>query len=161
MSNQGRDYAALRRSVEQSVARQKRNYRIVFFVMHLIFFLTAMFFVWGSLAANPQLQDLLTLSGSSTAIVLIPTILWACVVLFHVAFLYLESAAGEKTIRQQVLMRELGEEILRQGLAGEIMSEKPKHDSASLETGYSRLSDDGELIPDDDVPYAAHASDHS
>ena len=146
MSDQNRDYAAIRHNIEQGVARQKWNYRIIFFAFHLIFYLGTMLFVWLTVAANSQLRDVLFNSGSgASAIVLVPTIMWALLILCHGAALYIETPAAEKTMRQQLLMRELGEEMLQKGLADTGMTEKPKRRAE-----HSALSDDGELIPADE-----------
>jgi hypothetical protein len=148
MSDQNRDYAAIRRKVEAGVARQKWNYRIVFFVMHLIFYVVTMLAVWGTVAGNPQLRSVLFDNESGAKlIVLLPTFMWAAVILFHVASLYIETSAGEKAIRERFLMREVGEEILRKGLEDEALAEKPKRHGEALR---ELLSDDGELIPIDE-----------
>jgi hypothetical protein len=152
MSDQNTDYAAIRQTVEKSVARQKWLYRVLFFVVHLIFYGVTMAVVWGTLATDPRVRDLL--SGMAF-MVLLPTILWTLVVLFHVASLYFESSAGEKALRERVLLREVGEEMLRKGLVDEELSEKPKR-AAESETGRTRLSDDGELIPLDEGEALAH-----
>lgn len=151
MSDQNLDYAAIRRNVEKRLRRQKWNYRIVFFVMHLLFFLVTMLVVWGVVAANSQLADTLFNNESGAAvIVILPTIMWAAVILFHVASLYIETGAGEKNMREKLLMREAGEEILRMGLVDEGTSEKPKRRARELEAEPVRLSDDGEWISADD-----------
>lgn len=51
-------------------------------------------------------------------------------------------------MRQQLLINEIGEAVLRKGLVGEGMIEKPKHRAAEAERVL--LSDDGELIPVDE-----------
>lgn len=151
MPDQSRDHAELRHKVEKSVAQQKWNYRITFFVMHLIFYLTAMLMVWGIVLTNPEVGNALFSSGTAApTIVLLPTLLWGVVVFFHAAALYLETSAAEKSIRKRLLMRELGEELLRESLADNDLPEKPKRLATTQEVGYSRLSDDGELIADDD-----------
>ena len=151
MSDPNRDYTAIRRKVEAGVARQKWNYRIVFFVMHLIFYIVTMLLVWGTVAANPQLRDVLFNNEPGVGlIVLLPTIMWAAVILFHVASLYIETGAGEKAMRERFIMREVGEEMLRKGLEDEALPEKPKRHAETL---HDLLSDDGELIPmDEDDP---------
>jgi hypothetical protein len=149
MSDQHLDYAAIRRKVEKGVQRQKWMNRIAFFIVHLLFFAVAMVIVWGNVTTDTQLRARLFDSESRwTAIVLVPTIMWAAVLLFHAAALYMESRRGEKDIRERLLMREIGEDILRQGLADAESREKPKRHEA-------RLSDDGELLAiDEDDPIA-------
>jgi hypothetical protein len=151
MSNQNLDYAAIRSSVEKRVTRQKWIYRILFFVMHLLFFVGTMLVVWGTVAADAQLRAVLFAEGSGAPVLLlVPTIMWAMVLLFHVASLYIESAAGEKAMRERLLMREVGEEILRKGLVEEGMLEKPKRRTAAPNAHYVLSADDGELVPVDE-----------
>jgi hypothetical protein len=145
MSEQNLDYAAIRSNVEKGLRRQKWLYRVVFFVAHLLFFVVSMLAVWGTVAADSQLQSALFQSGAGI-IVILPTILWTAVLLFHAAALYFESGMGEQAIRERLLMREVGEGILRQGRMDKGMSEKPKRHDAGSEAAPMRLSDDGELI---------------
>ena len=148
MSDQNRDYAAIQRNIEAGIARQRKNYRMIFFGMHLIVYVVTMLAVWGTVAANVQLYEVLFNSQAGAgAIVLLPTILWAFVILCHGALLYTESDTAEKVMREQLLMRELGEEILQKGLVDAGMVEKPKRRSEALR---ELLSDDGELLPVDD-----------
>lgn len=151
MSDQNLDYAAIRRNIEKSLQGQKRLYRMVFFWTHLIFFLVTMLTVWGVVLTDSQLRVVLFNSGLGAAlIVILPTIMWASTILFHIASLYTESEVGEKGIREQLLMREVGEEILRKGLTDEGMLEKPKRRTATAEAERVLLSDDGELVSVDD-----------
>jgi hypothetical protein len=117
--------------------------------MHLLFFIVSMAAVWGTLAANAQLREML-LSGESGAgiIVLVPTIMWAFVILFHVASLYTETRTGEKAMRAALLKREVVDDILRQVQTNKDTLEKPKR--RAPENQHLRLSDDGELIDVDD-----------
>jgi hypothetical protein len=150
MSADHPNYHTIRRNVEQRLSRQKWLYRILFFVVHLIFYAVTMFVVWGTLAANDELWEMLFNTATSAgAVVLLPTILWAMVLLFHVASLYFESRAGEEAIRTQWLMREVGEEMMRKGFVDDTNDEKPKRHHA-IESEAARLSDDGELIPLDE-----------
>jgi hypothetical protein len=159
MSDQNRDYAAIQRNIEAGIARQKKTYRMIFFGMHLTFYVVTMLAVWGTVAANAQLRDAL-FNGAAGAgiIVILPTILWAFVILCHTALLFTESEVSEKVMRERLLMRELGEEMLRQGLTAEGMAEKPKRRAQAL---HELLSDDGELIPadaDDDLEQREYAA---
>lgn len=151
MSDQNLDYAAIRRNMDKSVDRQKRLYRMIFFWTHLVFFLVTMFAVWGIALTNSQLRAVLFENGSAAAlIVILPTVMWAMAVLFHVASLYTESEAGQKAMREKLLMSEIGEEMLRKGLSDAGMLEKPKRRAPTLEGERVRLSDDGELLPVDE-----------
>src|SRR5690349_14476396 len=97
MSDQDLDHAAIRRNVEKSLQRTKWSYRIIFFAMHLIFFAATMIAIWGTVATDSQLRDVLfSAESGASVVVILPTILWAFALLFHVASLYFESAAGEK-----------------------------------------------------------------
>jgi hypothetical protein len=148
VSDQNRDYAAIQRTIEAGIARQRKLYRRIFFGVHLIVYVVTMLAVWGTVAANAQLYAVLfNGQAGAGAIILLPTILWAFVILCHAALLYTESDTAEKVMREQLLMRELGEEILRKGLRDEGMVEKPKRRAEAL---HELLSDDGELIPVDE-----------
>jgi hypothetical protein len=150
MSEQNLDYAAIRRNVEERLPRQKWTYRTVFFLFHVLFFAISMLTVWGTVAGDSQLQEVLFNNRSGAAvIVILPTILWTAVILFHVASLYIETDAGEKTIRERLLLREVGEDILRKGLMDEGILEKPKRRVAG-QTNHMQLSDDGELLTVDE-----------
>lgn len=139
------DYEAVRGSIEKRLSRQKWLYRILFFVAHMLFFAVSMLVVWGIVAADSQLRDVLFNHDSGAGIIVIlPTILWTAVLLFHAASIYFESGAGEKAIRKQLLMREIGDEMARQ-IDGE-SSEKPKRQAARR----MRLSDDGEFVSIDE-----------
>src|SRR5260221_13683047 len=107
MSDQNLDFATIWRNVEKGVYRQKWMYRSIFFVVHLLLFVVSMVAVWGTLAADSQLREVLLNNGWRAAIIVIlPTILWALVILCHVAAIFIETSAGEKTMREQLLMRE-------------------------------------------------------
>jgi hypothetical protein len=161
MSNQDLDYAAIRRNVEKNVERQKWLYRILFFVMHVLFFLGTMFTVWGIVATNEQLRAILfTNQSAASLVVILPTIMWALVILFHVASLFLESSIGVKSLRQRMLMREVGEDILRKGDVDEELSEKPKR-RAALEIEHLLSADRGELLPLDEDESRERRGNHA
>jgi hypothetical protein len=154
MSDQDRDYAAIRRSVETNVSRQRWLYRLTFFLAHLIFYAVTMLAVWGTIGADSQLRAILFESGSRAAVVvLLPTILWAAVILFHAASLFFESGAGEKVIREQLLRREVGEEIMRRGRIAEELLEKPKRRATAVEAEHRLWSDDSGIDPVDEDEY--------
>lgn len=151
MSDENLDYGTIRRNIEKRVRRQKRLYRLIFFWMHLILFLVTMFVVWGTVMVNSQVREVLFNTTLAAALVVVlPTILWAVALLCHVAYLFAVSGIGEKQMREQLLMREIGQDIFRKGLINEGMLEKPKRRSADLEAERALLSDDGELIPADE-----------
>lgn len=142
MSDQNLDYAAIRRNIDKKVARQKWNYRIGFFIAHLLFYIVSLLIMWRTVALDP--------------LAIVPAIMWGMVLLFHVASLYFESSAGEKAIRKQLLMREVGDDILKMGNLDDATLEKPKRSAASIAKRL-RLSDDGELVPANDDLHLPHA----
>ncbi len=116
MSDQNLDYATIRDNVEKGVSRQKWYYRFIFLGMHVFFFVVTMFAVWGTVVADSQVRSALFDNGLAGAtIVVLPTILWAMVILFHAAALYIESGPAERAMREKLLMREMGDDILRKG----------------------------------------------
>jgi hypothetical protein len=152
------DYAAIHQNVEKKLARLKRNYRIGFFIAHLLFFMVSALLVLRTLQASPELREVLIYNNSSHSVIIFaPALMWGMVLLFHAATLYFETNAGEKAIREQLLMREIGDDILRLGQRESL--EKPKRRVA--ESTAMRLSDDGELVSADDqhldqTDYNAH-----
>jgi hypothetical protein len=145
MPNQRQDYTAIQDKLELGLRRRKRLYRTLFFVMHLVFFAVSMLVVWGTLMGSAVLQDTLFNGGTGAAlVVVVPTILWAFVLLFHVAALFFETSRGEIAIRRQLAAREISEDMLR----GETQEKLKRRDP--LESEHMRLTSDGELIPLDD-----------
>jgi hypothetical protein len=146
MPDRDLDYEAIRRNVEKGVQDQRQFYRRLFFGINLTIYLVTMLIVWGVAVFNAQ-----TGSGlydgrlAEAAIVLLPTVMWGFVILCHAALLYTESATAEKTMREQVLARELGEEILRTATSYDDR-EKPKRDNATSLSEQIALTDDGELV---------------
>ncbi|MBX3062755.1 MAG: hypothetical protein KF726_07255 [Anaerolineae bacterium] len=144
------DYAAIRRNIANQVARRKWQYRVLFFATHLIFYAISMLTIWltaGYASSHGGLYE----TGAAATILLVPTILWTAVLLFHVASFYFETSAGEAAIRERLMMREVREEMLRKGMLADEATEKPKRYAA-------KLSDDGELIPADDDDTAEQAT---
>ena len=159
MSDQNLDYAAIRRNVNKNMYRQKRLYRRIFFGTHLVVFLVAMAAMWGTVITDSQLRTYLFGSESSAAvIVILPTILWALAILFHIAALYTESPAGEKAMREQLLTREIGEEIMRKGLMDQQVFEKRKRSAPLTATDKVLLTDDGELAALDETDEAEESA---
>jgi hypothetical protein len=134
MSEQNLDYAAIRRNVDKRLSRQKWLYRIVFLVMHILFYLVTMLLVWNEVGSNVQLSSLLFSEESSALlVVLLPSIMWGTAILFHIASIFFETRTGEKAMRNQLLMREVGENIMRTGETDDAETEKPKRHALSLE----------------------------
>ena len=147
MSDQNLDYAAIRRKIERKLVRQKWNYRIGFFIAHLLFYIVSLLLVVRTVQSSAQLRAIPLSTGSDlSALVIVPAILWGMVLLFHVASLYFESSMGEKAIRKQLLMREVGDDILKMGNLDDATLEKPKRHAAAADANRLRLSDDGELV---------------
>jgi len=163
MSDQNLDYAAIRRKVEMSLYRQKRVNRIIYFLANLFLYVVTMIAIWTMVLAKSDLSNALFRANDSSALLLVilPTILWGTAVLFHFISMMIESGVGEKAIRERLLMREVGEEILRKGLVDEGMLEKPKRRAAALETDRVLLSDDGELVPVDEDNHAEQTEQNS
>ena len=151
MPDQNLDYVTIRRNFEKSVYRQKRITRIVCFLANVVLYVVAMLAVWGTALSDPQLHALLFGNGGSAAaaILILPTILWAMAIFFHFISIMTESGVGEKALRERLLMREVGEDILRKGVLEEEPLEKPKRRAAALEPERVVLSDDGELTSAD------------
>ncbi|HRE49585.1 MAG TPA: hypothetical protein PLD47_17805 [Aggregatilineales bacterium] len=149
MSEQDLDQFALRENVEIAVQKQKRLYRMIFFAVHAVFYFVSMFVVWRTVSMSSIVADVFSRESSEASlIVLVPTLMWSVVILFHIASLYFESKVGEKKLREQLLIRELGKTFLYKGTTDLVRREKVKRELAHGEFSV-RISDDGELITEE------------
>jgi hypothetical protein len=131
MSQDQIDYKAVRRRVEEGVKKRKMTTRIVFFVVSLCMLILFGFIGWGM--ANDA--GILTNDDAVGAMVMF-MMGGAMSVLFQFIGLSLETKAGEASIRERVMTRELGEEMLRLGM---------EDDGQQKRKRAMRLAEDGEL----------------
>ncbi len=148
MSDNELDYTRIRQNVEQSLKKQKRNTRIGFFIANLIMFVIFMAISWGVALTNPEFgQMAVSKSDSPLMLMLIlPTLGWAMGLFFNLMAILMDLGVMDKSMRERLVMREIGEELLRKGMT-DLDAEKPKRRLAETEIGDVALSDDGELIP--------------
>ncbi len=143
MDNNQIDYSDVRRSVEQGLKREKMMMRLITFVVNLIMFIVFSIIVVAVAAANPELgKAILEKNNPLGVLVALPMTGWLVSLIFHAVSLILETKVGERQMRDRVMVRELGKRMLGLTDDGEFY-EKPKREQAM------RLSDDGELVPDE------------
>lgn len=152
MPDQPLDYAAIERKIETGIANKKKFYHKLFFGVHLTFFASTLLVIWAIALSNSQLREtLFNTSLGAAMIIILPTIVWAMVMLIHTAVLYIESNAAEESMRQELLANEFARQMLREGLAKEAALEKSKN--RFVEEKLVRLSTDGELMSVDEYPF--------
>jgi hypothetical protein len=143
--NEGLDYAAIRRRVEEGLKQEKRRSKWGMFIANAIMFVMFNAIAWGYM--------LLSSSGMTEreiGLMAMLSIGYGMAVLFHLMTILMDGGSMEKQLRERVMARELQHEMLR--LGEEMEAEPPakrKRDAAY------RLSDDGELleiIDDEDAP---------
>ncbi len=133
MSNNELDYDEIRARAEKRVKKRAE------FLQHLAIYLIVNGFLWLMFLV------IAITTGTWPALIapFLSTVGWGIGLAIHALTVYVDTNAVEK-IRQQEIDREIQREMERRGLAGQSDSyEKPKRDQVM------RLSDDGELIPDD------------
>lgn len=67
----------------------------------------------------------------------------------HLVSALADSGRLDKSMASEVVTRELGQQFIDDQLARQ--SEKPKRDSAHLESDYVTIDDEGELVPDEEA----------
>jgi hypothetical protein len=138
------DYKAIRKRVEAELKREKLTMRGVFFVVNLLMFLIFSVMGWGMFTANqagipPETSELI---GGGMVML---TVAAGMGVLFQFISLVVETKAGEAKMRERIVGRVMGDELLRLGAEDEDAPEEK-------EKRMMRLSDDGELAEIIDDP---------
>jgi len=139
------DLHELRAKVQQEVEKRQTFARRVFFGGSVGFFAVFGVLGWG-LVLNALNQMNMPESVSSGIIggMVMLTAGWGISVMYQGISLYMESKAGERTIRDQVAAQVIAREQLSGLLDGPESAEKPKRDEAY------ELTEDGEIQPADD-----------
>jgi hypothetical protein len=131
MSQDQIDYKAVRRRVEEAVKQQKKVTRWIFFIVNL--FMVTLFTIAGFGIANSQ--RILSNEDVVGALVMLATGSFMGV-LFQFISLMLDTKAGEASIREKVVARELGQAMLNLGVDEDIETKRKR---------VMRLAEDGEL----------------
>ena len=138
MSNNPLNYEEIHQRAEKRVKKRAE------FIMHLAIYLIVNLFVWAFFV-------FLFLTGAGLA-VLIPAVLTTLAsglgLAIHGITVFVETTAMDN-LRDREIQREIQREMLRRGLSEadlEEMYEKPKREQVA------RLSDDGEMIYDENQP---------
>src|SRR5689334_5507250 len=138
MSDNQVNYEDIRRRAEKRVNKRKE------LLMHAAVYIivnVSLWLVFGAIAA---------FSPGKTALLIIPllsTLGWGMGLAIHAVVNFIETTAMDN-MREREIDREMQQELRRRGLTEADLLEKPKRDAAV------RLSDDGELVYDEDEPPA-------
>ncbi len=134
MSNDDLNYAAIRARAEKRVKKRAE------FLQHLAIYLIVNGFLWLMFLV------IAITTGAWPALIapFLSTAGWGIGLAIHALTVYIDTNTVEN-MRQQEIDREIQREMQRRGMSAEIPEsyEKPKRDQVM------RLSDDGELVPDE------------
>jgi hypothetical protein len=142
----------IRRFIAANLEKERRKQRYVFFFVNVFVVLLLTLIAWGIAIAAP------VSGGSNPAIgsLIVLSIAGGLGILMHFfGSLYSSSEAGERQLRRNLAFQARINRFIYGSTdsyedtddAETIPSEKPKRESGDQ---YVRLSDDGELIPDDE-----------
>lgn len=139
--------AELRRRVEAAMRREKRIVRwVLFFISLGIGVLLAMIAIIVA-ATTPGIAEAFARADDATpAIMVLPMIAAFLAIFFQGIGLAIDSGAGDREMRTRLTRSELSDMLLDEALGSDddrVGIKRKRH-----ETAY-RLSDDGEIIPDD------------
>jgi hypothetical protein len=150
MANDQLDFDDIRTYVDQNIYRYKMMQHVTLFTVNLILFIIFSAVAIASAVASGRFADLDLLQKTSNPTVFmalaLPMIGWMVGVILHGAALFLNSRYGERTLRGQLAMRAMGRKLADAASDQSETKEKPKREVGEQ---YVRLSDDGELIPDE------------
>lgn len=142
------DYDELRTKVEAGLQRQKKNARVIFFIVNLM--MLALFTGISATIAegNEAIAAAFAANQNLAVLLMLPYMGWIMGLVFQGISLALDSAASDKQLRGQIIARELGEQMLKLGEK----SEKAKRNLVddNLTDGEMVIGDDGELKYFDD-----------
>jgi hypothetical protein len=137
-----RDYHAIRTRVNEGLKKQKFRARLAFFLVSLFMFLLFVFisvFMITGLSTDVSTvvgtSETISSSGAAGGALLMFTMGWLTSIMFQGISLFFDTKAGEDSMRERLVAREIGKEMMRMG--GDELEEKRKH--------MLRLGDDGEL----------------
>jgi len=143
------DYKAVNRRVEEGLKRRKTGARWVFFIVSL--FMVILFSVIGfGIAAS---QGVLSNEDVTGAMVML-TMGGFMSVMFQFISLMLETKAGEANMRERLIARELGEEMLRMGLEEDVEQKRKRRMRLASDGELEEIVDDSasDLIVDEEQP---------
>ena len=136
MSNDDLNYEEIRARAEKRVKKRAE------FLQHLAVYLIVNGFLWLMFLV------IAITTGAWPALIapFLTTVGWGIGLAIHALTVYVDTTAVEN-IRQQEIDREIQREMAQRG-----MSEFPERPEKPKRDRVMRLSDDGELIPDDEEP---------
>ncbi|NWF71232.1 MAG: hypothetical protein HXY40_19295 [Chloroflexi bacterium] len=125
------DYRAVLRRVEEGIKKQKTTTRAFFLASSFTLYTIFMLIGWGIAREAGVLVN----EDAVSAMVML-SVAGFMSLLFQFISVMLETKAGEASIRERLIARELGEEMLRLGMEDEAQDKRKR---------VMRLSSDGEL----------------
>lgn len=130
------DYRAIRARVNEGLKKQKFRTRLALFIASLVIFIILMLIGWGIFISNGG-AEVVAADGDTPLVgaMIVTSMTGFMGVLFQGIGLALDTKAGEDSLRERLVAREIGKAMMQMG-ADEV-EEKRKH--------MLRLSDDGEL----------------
>ncbi len=140
MSDQQIDYEDIRRRAEQRVKKRAEFWQHLAIYVVVNLFLWLLFGIFSAYAGGP----------GPLIVPLLSTVGWGMGLVIHGIVTYVETNMDR--MREREIDREIQREMQRRGLTSDEVLEKPKRDQTV------RLSDDGELIYEDEEPAEARQS---
>jgi hypothetical protein len=142
------DYRAIRKRVEAGVQRQKRITRGTLLVVNLFLYILFLIIGWGIFFASGGGEASAALASGRSDSPLVGAMIMLSMsgflgLMFQSIGFFLDTKAGEESMREKLVAREINREMLKMGLDDTEVSDKRK--------GMMRLTDDGELESLDDA----------
>jgi hypothetical protein len=149
MADDQLEFDEIRSYVDQNIHRYTMMQQVTLFAVNLILFIIFAIAAIAAAVASGRSADLNLLQKNSDPAVValvLPLVGWMVGVILHGAALFLNTRYGDRTLRGQLAMRVMGRKLADAASDQSETKEKPKREVSDQ---YVRLSDDGELIPDE------------
>lgn len=145
------DYRAIRKRVEEGVKRQKRITNGTLLVVNLFLYILFLIIGWGIFLGSGGAEASSALASGRSDSPLVGAMIMLSMsgflgLMFQSISFFLDSKAGEDSMREKLVAREINREMLKMGLDESEAPDKRK--------GMMRLTDDGELESVDDAAAA-------
>lgn len=143
----------LRRRIDEGMRSEKRTARAVFFIVSTVITVLFTAIAIGIALSEPALQQVFAANDDLVGVFILPFIAAVMGVLFHFFSLMLDTRGGEREMRTRVTNRALTELLLDETLDPDLLT-KPKR---GLNQRRYTLSDDGEIVPEDESAFGDDA----
>ncbi|MEZ4669340.1 MAG: hypothetical protein R3E39_15655 [Anaerolineae bacterium] len=131
------DYRTIRTRVNEGLKKQKFRTRLTFFIVTLCLFVLFMALGWGMFLSSGGAELVIAPDGDNPLVgaMILVSMTGFMGLLFQAVGLALDTKAGEDSMRERLVAREISKAMMQMGM--DEAEEKRKH--------MMRLSDDGEL----------------